>query len=575
MAADRHRLTAAGNADMEHVAARVKNIVRNKIESNAGKKSVLILEPMSKWHLYVYKGGLNNTGSIRYVKIFGLIGFFVLLLSCFNFMNLSTARSEKRAREVGVRKTIGSSRGQLVGQFFVESILLSLFAFIFSILFVLLALPFLNAIAGKSIGLFWGNIYFWVSGLLFSIATGLLAGSYPAFYLSSFHPVKVLKGSFRLSGKASIFRKTLVVFQFSVCVMLIICTVVVFRQIEHGKGRPSGYNPDNLVLVPMNTKDIPQHFEAVRTDLMKLGAVTNMAESESTTTDIWATDNDLSWNGKDPNTSVDLPNTGVSIDYGKTVGWTFIAGRDFSPEFSSDSSGFILNEAAVKFMGFKNPIGEIIRWQGNPFTVIGVIKDMVVESPYDPVKPSIYCLARGHDNFAILKLNSRLKTNKALSDIERVFKKYAPSNPFEYQFINEQYDRKFWAEEQVGKLAGFFTAFAIFISCLGIFAMASFMAEQRSREIGVRKVFGASVFSVWRLLSKEFTELVILSLIITMPVTYYFMYNWLQNYPYRTTIAWWILAIAALCILSITLITASFQIIKVALANPIKSLRDV
>jgi ABC-type antimicrobial peptide transport system permease subunit len=307
---------------------------------------------------------------------------------------------------------------------------------------------------------------------------------------------------------------------------------------------------------------------------LKTGAVTAVAGSESTTTDIWGTDSELDWKGKDPNITLDFPNTGVSVDYGKTVGWQFIEGRDFSRKFASDSTAFILNEAAVKFMGLNNPVGEVVRWKGNPFTVIGVIKDMVVESPYDPVRPSIYCLARGHDNFAIVKLNTSINTRAALQQIETVFRKYSPSAPFEFEFINERYDRKFTSEEQVGKLASFFTILAVFISCLGIFAMALFMAEQRSREIGVRKVFGASVFSVWRLLSKEFTQLIFLAWVIALPVGYFVMFNWLENYHYRTNISWWILAVAAMGALFITLVTVSFQSIKAALANPVKSLRN-
>ena len=565
----------AETADIDQVAARIKNIVRAKAgEDDAGRKSAVILEPMSKWHLYAFKDGQNTTGSIRYVKMFALIGVFVLLLACFNFMNLSTARSEKRAREVGIRKAIGSLRSQLTKQFFVESILLSLLAFAFAVMLAQLALPFFNEIAGETLVILWNNVYFWMFGVLFSVITGLLAGIYPAVYLSSFHPVKVLKGSFRIGGNASTVRKALVVLQFTVSIILVICTIVIFRQIEHAKERAIGYDPDNLVLIPTITDDVPSHFDAVKNELLKTGAVAAMAASESTTTDIWGTDSDLDWKGKDPNITVDFPNTGVSVDYGKTVGWQFIGGRDFSRQFATDSTAFILNEAAVKFMGLENAVGEVVRWKGKPFTVIGVIKDMVVESPYDPVRPSIYCLARGHDNFAIVKLNAAINTATALQQIETVFRKYSPSAPFEFEFINKRYDRKFTSEKQVGKLAGFFTLLAVFISCLGVFAMALFMAEQRSREIGVRKVFGASVFSVWRLLSKEFTQLIFVSWMIALPVGYYVMFNWLESYHYRTNISWWILAVAAMGALLVTLATVSFQSIKAALANPVKSLRN-
>jgi ABC-type antimicrobial peptide transport system permease subunit len=564
-----------GTSSFEQVSGRIKNVVQRKgAESGTGKKSAVLLEPMSKWHLYNYKNGSNQSGAIRYVKMFAWIAAFVLLLACFNFMNLSTARSEQRAKEVGIRKTLGSLRSQLITQFFAEAVLLSLFAFGCAILLAQLALPFFNEVAGKKMSIFWSNGYFWIAGGLFSLLTGLLAGSYPALYLSSFNAMNVLKRSFRSSGNAPLFRKSLIVVQFAVAVTMMIGTVVVFRQVQYAKQRPTGYDPKNLLLIPMTTDDIPQHFDAVRTDLLKSGAITAMAASESTTTDIWGTDSDITWPGKDPRTNVDFPNTGVTVEYGKTVGWTFIDGRDFSSGIVSDSAGFILNEAAVKYMGLQHPVGEIIRWKERPFTVIGVIKDMVVESPYEPVKPSIYCLARGHDNFAILKLNTAVNTSKALSEIEKVFRRYSPSSPFAFEFIDDSYGSKFSGEERVGKIAGCFTAIAIFISCLGIFAIATFMAERRSKEIGIRKVFGASVWKIWQLLSREFSFLIVLSLLIAIPAAYFLMNNWLQNYHYRTTIDWWIPAIIAASAICIMLMTVSFQTIRAALAKPINTLRD-
>jgi ABC-type antimicrobial peptide transport system permease subunit len=299
-----------------------------------------------------------------------------------------------------------------------------------------------------------------------------------------------------------------------------------------------------------------------------------MAASESTTTDIWSTDSDITWPGKDPRTTVDFPNTGITADYGRTVGWTFLDGRDFSSQITSDSSAFVVIEAAVKFMGLNHPVGQVIRWKGRPFTIIGVIKDMIVESPYEPVKPSIYCLARGHDNFAIARLDAHVNTGKALKEIESVFKRYSPSSPFAFEFVDDSYDYKFFAEERVGKIAGWFTAIAIFISCLGIFAIAAFMVEQRSREIGIRKVFGASVWRIWRLLSGQFTGLITVSLLIAIPAAYFLMDSWLQNYHYRTTIAWWILAGVAASAVCIMLMTVSFQTIKAALSRPVKNLRE-
>jgi putative ABC transport system permease protein len=564
----------ADHTNMDKVSGKISNIILSKAgkETVAGNPTVL-LEPMSKWHLYTYQEGVNNSGTVRYVWMFGIIGVFVLLLACINFMNLSTARSEKRAKEVGIRKAIGSLRKQLITQFFFESIFVAVIAFGCSLLLAELLLPFFREVSGKSIHIPWNRPLFWIAGLAFSLLTGLIAGSYPALYLSSFNPVKVLKGTFRTGRFAAIPRKALVVVQFTVSVTLIICTIIVLRQVQFGKDRPTGYNRDNLVLVSMMATAIPSHFDAVKNELMNKGVIRAMARSEGPTTDTWATDRNFNWKGKDPNLAVAFPNTGVSADFGKTVGWQFVQGRDFSATLASDSFGFVLNEAAAKYMGLQNPIGEKIEWNNQPFTVIGVIRDMIVESPYEPVKPSIYCMARGHDNYAMIRLNSSADTHDAIATIESVFKKYSNAAPFDYKFIDDQYDRKFRTEERTGKLAGFFAILAIFISCLGLFGLASYLAEQRTREIGVRKVLGASVFTIWRLLSKEFVMPVIISLLIATPMAWYFMNSWLENYSYRAGIAWWIFAAAGFGAVFITLFTVSFQAIKAALVNPARSLK--
>ena len=565
----------ANNANMDNVSSIMRNIKLNKVNNNEAKyKPVLFLDPMNKWHLYSdFSNGVNVGGKIQYVWMFGIIGVFILLLACINFINLSTARSEKRAKETGIRKAIGSLRGQLIGQFFFESFMVVMIAFTFSLFLLQLILPFFNEVAGKRMSIPWGNPLFWLTGIVFVCVTGLIAGSYPALYLSSFKPLQVLKGTFRAGRYVTLPRKALVVLQFTVSVTLIICTIIVLRQIQFAKDRPVGYSRDGLLITPMITRDIADHFDAVKNELLKSGAIVEMASSQSTTTDTWGTDGNLDWKGKDPALTIDFPNTGVSVDYGKTVSWQFKAGRDFSRQFPSDSSGFILNEAAVKFMGLKDPVGEIIKWNGNAFKVIGVIKDVIVESPYEPVRPSIFCMAYNHHNFAVLKINPLISTRDALTKIETVFKKYNPSSPFDYKFADEEYNRKFRTEERAGKLAGFFALLAILISCLGLFGLVSFITEQRTKEIGIRKVLGASVFNVWRLLSKEFVILVIISLLIASPTAYYFMHNWLQDFAYRISINWWVFVIAGILALLIALVTISFQSIKAAIANPVKSLR--
>jgi ABC-type antimicrobial peptide transport system permease subunit len=565
----------ADNTDMNKISAKIKDIKLDKVDkSELTQHPQVFLNPMSRWHLFSeFKNGISAGGRIQYVWLFGTIGLFVLLLACINFMNLSTARSEKRAKEVGIRKSIGSLRSQLITQFFSESLLIALFSFILSLLLVQLILPFFNEVAGKKMAIPWGSPVFWIACTGFSFITGLIAGSYPAFYLSSFEPVKVLKGTFRAGRFAAIPRKVLVVVQFTVSVILIIGTIIVFRQIQFAKDRPIGYSRDGLVMMEVRTGEIHKHFDAVRSELLQSGAVTQLSESGSPVTAIWSTNAGFDWKGKDPNLAVDFPNIDVSYDYGKTVGFQFKDGRDFSRDFATDSTAFIVNEAAIKFMGLKNPVGETLKWDGVPFTIIGVVKDMVIESPYTTIRPTLYHLSKDIGNVLTIKLNPEASASTSLAKIESVFKKYNPSQPFEYQFIDEQYARKFENEQRIGKLASFFAFLAIFISCLGLFGMASFVAEQRTKEIGVRKVLGASVFNLWKLLSKEFVLMVLLSCAIAIPVAYYFLGKWLLNYEYRTKISWWIFGISVAGALVITLLTVSFQAIRAAVANPVKSLR--
>ena len=369
-------------------------------------------------------------------------------------------------------------------------------------------------------------------------------------------------------------RKVLVTIQFTVSVTLIIGTIIVFRQIKFAQNRPMGYNSNGLVVLPMYTSEIHAHFDAVKRELTKSGTISEMAEAGGPPTENWSSTSTIEWKDKDPNLSVDFQTMSISFDYGKTIGWSFKEGRDFSKEFSTDSSGLILNEAAVKFMGLKHPVGEIIQWYGASNKVIGVVKDLIVQSPYQQIKPTIYYLTTEPGGVMIAKINPLAGAGKALSEIETVFKKFNPAQPFEYQFVDEEYAKKFDNEERIGKLATFFAILAIFISCLGIFGLASFIAEQRTKEIGIRKVLGASVTNLWQMLSKDFVILVIISCVISAPIAYYFLQEWLQKYTYRTEISWWIFAVAGVGALIITLLTVSFQAIKAALMNPVKSLRS-
>ena len=565
----------ADNADMEKVSAKIKDTKLNNVDKDEARyKWVVFLQPMKKWNLFnEFKNGKNTGGNIQYVWLFGIIGIFVLVLACINFMNLATARSEKRAKEVGIRKTVGSMRWQLIRQFFAESYLVVLLAFVLSLVLVVLFLPSFNEVAAKKIELPWRNPIFWTFSLVFITITGLLSGSYPAFYLSSFQPLKVLKGTFRVGKFASIPRKVLVVIQFTVSVMLIIGTIIIYQQIQYAKNRPIGYVRNGLVMFGMQ-KEIGEHYDAIRNELKNAGAVEEMTGCQSPLTGVWNTNGGFDWEGKDPNLAVDFPNNTVSYEFGKTVNWKIKEGRDFSKDFATDSSAFILNESAVKFLGFKEPVGKILKWEGKPYTIVGIVNDIMQESPFYPVRPSLYHVDVDSNMWnVIVRLSPKQNVKQSLSKIEEVWKKFVPAVPFEYKFVDEDFGSKFEAEERIGKLASYFAVLAIFISCLGLFGMASFVAEQRTKEIGIRKVLGASVANLWQLLSKEFMLLVLISCIIAAPIAYYYLRDWLAAYDYRIQIKWTVFALAAVAALLITLITVSFQAIKAALANPIKSLR--
>jgi ABC-type antimicrobial peptide transport system permease subunit len=562
------------NGDFATVSAKIKDAKLKKVnEQLAKKKPELFLQPMSNWHLRSeFKNGVNVGGAIQYVWMFGIIGVFVLLLACINFMNLSTARSEKRAKEVGIRKTVGSLRKQLVVQFFSESLLTVVFSFALSLLLAQLLLPFFNGVADKQMSILWTNPYFWIISAVFIVFTALVAGSYPAFYLSSFRPVKVLKGTFKAGRFAALPRKALVVVQFTVSVILIIGTVIVYKQILFAKNRPVGYTRQGLITLPLNA-EVHKHFNAMRDELIQSGAIVSMAEAGSPTTSTWSSTSGLSWKGKDPNQSIDFLSVGTSYDYGETIGWQIKDGRDFSRDFATDTSAVILNEAAVNFMGLKNPVGETVTWWDRPLTVVGVIHNIVMNSPYDEPKPTVFGLSTDEQNITLAKVNPASNVKDALAKIETVYKKFEKDQPFEYHFADEVYAKKFQSEERVGKLASFFAILAIAISCLGLFGLSSFVAAQRTKEIGVRKVLGASVLVVWNLLSKDFISLVFISFLVAAPVAWYLMNNWLRSYNYRITISWEIFLLSGLIAIVIALITVSYQAIKAAVANPVKSLR--
>ncbi|HEV2479213.1 MAG TPA: FtsX-like permease family protein [Puia sp.] len=559
-------------------AAAIKNMAN--MGKEAATKPRLWLHPMSRWHLYgTFKDGVASLDAIHFVQLVAAIGGMVLFLACINFMNLSTARSAQRAKEVGIRKTIGSGRRQLIAQFIGESYLVTLLAFSGALLLTALALPWFNDLSAKRIQFPWTAPGFWLSALTFVAVTGLLAGSYPAFYLSSFKPVNVLKGEFRTGRPAILSRQMLVVTQFTFSIALIICTMVVAAQIRYAKNRPVGYSRDGLILVKMHYPEYVDKYAVLTNELTRSGAVTGMAAAQSPLTGVWSHSEGFQWADKNPAIHEDFATLNVSAEYGKTVGWQFLDGRDFRPGFTTDSAGFVINESAARFMGLPHPVGSTIswtsRWRGDTaksYTILGVVKDMVMESPYDPVKPTVFFLG-GSYNWITLRLAPNAAAGASLEKIAAVFKRVAPNIPFEYSFADWDYAQKFAAEERIGKLAGLFAALAVFISCLGLFGMSAFMAEQRTREIGIRKVLGASLSGVLSLLSRDFLKLVGLSLLIGMPFSWYGMNRWLSHYTYHTPLSLWIFVAAGAGTLAITLLTISYQSIQAALRNPVQSLR--
>lgn len=567
----------APHVAIEKLTASIKSINAERMDKKLAetRKPVVFLFPMKRWHLYSeWKNGINTGARMHFVWLFATIGIFVLLLACINFINLSTAGAEKRAKEVGIRKSIGSRRGQLITQFFSESAVLVAPSLVLSLLLVQLALPFFNELADKKMSIPLTSPICWLIAAGFVVLTSVLAGSYPAFYLSSFRPIKVIRGTFRTARFAALPRKMLVTVQFTVSITLIIATCIVYRQIQYAKNRPVGYSRDGLISIRITNSDIRKHYESFQNDLLKTGSVVNIAASQGPTTGVWDYRSGFDWPGKDPGLTADFATVSVTHEYGKTVGWQFVTGRDFSKAYSTDlNSGVVLNEAAAAFMGLKDPIGKTFSWGNDQLHIVGVIRDMVMTSPYEPVKQTVYYLNYENSNFVILRINPRMSAHNALEAIEKVFKKYDRARPFNYQFVDEDYAIKFAGEERIGKLAACFALLTIFISCLGVFALASFVAVQRSKEISIRKVFGASIFTLWKMLSKEFAVLVVISGFIATPLAWHFLGQWIEQYQYRTQLSWWIFVLAGIGALAITLITVSYQAIKAAMVNPVNSLR--
>ena len=561
---------------LDEVNEKISDIVHAHVTNkDEVYETKVFLHPMRDWHLRSnWENGIQTGGDIQYVWWFGVIGTFILLLACVNYMNLNTAQSMRRAKEVGIRKSIGTMRNQLIAQFLTESILTVFIAFLIAIVLTFLVLPYFNTLLNNEITIPLTYPAFWAAGIGFTLLIGVLAGSYPAFYLSSFKPTQILKRSYQNTLSAVFLRKFLVVFQFTIAVVFIIGTMVVSQQINYATNRPLGYDQSGILSIRMDAVEHWSTNNVYRNELLASGLITQFTNSSAPITGVWTENGDIFWEGMDPNREPWFCTYHVNPNYGQTINWEIIAGRDFSEELSSDSSAMIINEAAAKYMQLDEPIGLRVQWSKD-YKVIGVVKDLLIESPFSHVRPTVYVFNQGDmSNFQLIKLNPNTPVLKAIAGIEEIHKKHLQNIPFQFDFVDDLHSKKFRKVEQVASFSRIFAILAVCISCLGLFGLASFMVEHRTKEIGIRKVLGASLITLWRMLSSEFVVLVLISCAMAAPLAFYGMNEWLNDYEYRTPMNGWIFFIACLLTLVITIITVSTRSIRVANTNPAEILKD-
>ncbi|TLV01024.1 ABC transporter permease [Dyadobacter luticola] len=567
------------DADPVKVQAKIKHLL-DKYNRDGSKpfKTQLAMQPFHEYYLNSnIKGDHMDGGRIEYVRLFSFVAVFILLIACINFMNLATARSAKRAKEVGVRKVVGAMRSMLVGQFMGEAILLSVLSVILAVLIVGLALPSFDTLTEKNIILPVSNISFWgvLAGLL--LITGLVAGSYPAFFLSSLSPIRILKGGassrLKFGTKSTFLRQGLVVFQFGLSIILIVGMIIIYKQVDYVQTKNLGYDRENLIYFPLEG-DLTKNFEVLQEELTQVPGVKDISSMTSNPASNGSGTEGISWPGSDPNDRVRFTPVAVGYDFVKTMDLKLVDGRDFSRAFKTDSLAVMINEAAAKAMGFKDPVGKEIKWGDRTVRIVGLLKDFHFQSLHSTIRPMIANLQfQERRGSAIIRLRAG-QTTQALAAIEKICKKLNPKYPFTYNFTDQEYARQYQSEQVVSKLSNYFAFLAIFISCLGLFGLATFTAEQRTKEIGVRKVLGASVAGIVALLSKDFLKLVAIAIIIASPLAWWLMNQWLQGFAYKIDIEWWMFALAGLLSVLIAIATVSFQSIKAALMNPVKSLRS-
>jgi len=566
------------NCSHKKLSERIAGVIQKHSPTSI---ETLYLQPLNQIHLYALEGG----GLITYIYIFSAMAFFILLIACINFMNLSTAQSAKRFKEVGIKKVMGSSRVQLIKQFLSESILSSFVAFALAVVLVEILLPVITSMLGIQLKMHYsGDLFLSLIGI--ALITGIVSGSYPAFFLSSFNPVNVLKGHLLLipfnqwgakkdSGgipRSSTFRRILVVTQFSLSIIFIVCAMIVYSQLNFIKKRDLGFNKEQIVHLRMR-EEFKQKYEAIKNELLSNSNILSVTATDRTPV-MWSNStDDVNWEGKRADEKIGMGVRMVDYDYIKTFQMKMAQGRFFSKEFPTDASeGFIVNEAAVKAMGMKSPIGKRFSVWDRHGNIIGVIKDFHTESLHNEIGPFVLLIRPDWYGRISIRFKSD-NVSSALGFLENTIKEFVPDYPFEYQFLDEEINNLYKTETLTGKIIIYITLLAIFISCLGLFGLASFTAEHRTKEIGIRKVLGATTSNIVALLSKEFTKWVVIASIIAWPIAYFVMNTWLQNFAYRTSIGWWTFILSGVLALVIALVTVSYQSIRAALANPVDSLR--
>jgi len=555
--------------------ADVDKSIRMMLQEHGEKdtKPELFTYAMQRWRLHSsFDNGVETGGMIDYVQLFTVIAIFILVIACINFMNLATARSERRAREVGIRKSVGSRRTELVFQFIGESTFISFIAFVIAVLLAQLLLPYYNDMVEKKLTIDYLSSNFWIFSLGIILTTGLVSGSYPAFYLSSFQPVKVLKGKPKAGKGASLPRKILVTLQFGFSILLIIGTIVIFQQIDLVKGRELGYNQENLMNVNY-TNEVRKNYRAIKLDLLNTGVVEAVTKANSAITDI-NSNNFLGWPGKPEELRVIFTTISTEYDWTKTMGIKILEGRDFSEDYASDSMAIIVNKAGIDLMNLKDPIGTELPLWGKTRKLIGIVDNVLMGSPYDPVKPMFAILDPDWINSVTIRLKKTNDLQASIAEVEKVFKKHAPAYPFEYKFADVEFQKKFTTINLTSQLASLFATLTIIITGLGLFGLASFTAEQRTKEIGIRKVLGASVPSLVQMISKDFSVLVIIAFTVSSPIAWWLLTKYLERYAIRAPIAWWIFPVTGVIALTFALIIVSTQALRAAHSNPVNSLRS-